>query len=182
MPFGASIAVRTSGYRQRVYRFLLERRWLGFHLLTIVLCVACVEAGRWQFDRREQRQALNAVIETNVDREPVAASTLLARDATPADAPSAVEHTWRRVTATGTFDTAAQLLVRNRTYPGRGVGYEVLTPLVTADGTALLVNRGWVGAGATAGLAPQVPAPPAGEVTVTGRCLLYTSPSPRDRS
>ncbi len=164
-----TVTVSTGGYRRGVYRFLLERRWLGFHLLTIVLCVACVAAGLWQLDRREQRSAMNTVIETNADRDPVEVSMLLSPDDTPADAQTAVKHTWRRVTATGSYDTAAQVLVRNRTYPGRGVGYEVLTPLVTAEGTALVVNRGWVRAAATARTVPQVPAPPAGEVTVTGR-------------
>ena len=133
-----------------MYRFLLERRWLGFHLLTLVLCTGCVIAGLWQLDRREQRRALNAVIETNADREPVTVGDLLSPDSTPADAAAAVQHTWRRITASGTYDPARQLLVRNRTYAGRSVGYEVLTPLVTADGTALIVNRGWVGAAATA--------------------------------
>ena len=160
-----------------MYRFLLERRWLAFHLLTVVLCVACVAAGLWQLDRREQRRALNTVIETNVDREPVAVSTVLAPDVTPADAAAAEEHTWRKVTATGSYDARAQLLVRNRTYAGRGVGYEVLTPLVTTDGTALIVNRGWVGAAATARTVPEVPAPPAGEVTVTGR-VRASQPTP----
>jgi len=152
-----------------VYRFLLERRWLSFHLLTIVLCLACVAGGLWQADRREQRRALNTIIETNSEQDPVAVASLLAADTTPADSPAAVEHTWRRVTATGSYDTTSQLLVRNRTFSGRGVGYEVLTPLVTAEGTALIVNRGWVGAAATARTVPDVPAPPPGEVTVTGR-------------
>ena len=152
-----------------MYRFLLERRWLGFHLLTIVLCLGCVAGGLWQADRREQRRTLNTVIETNSDQEPVAVSTLLAPDSTPADAPAAVAHTWRRVVATGSYDTEAQLLVRNRTFSGRGVGYEVLTPLITAEGTALIVNRGWVAAAATARTVPEVPVPPPGDVTVTGR-------------
>ncbi len=152
-----------------MYRFLLERRWLGFHLLTVVLCLGCVAGGLWQSDRREQRRALNTVIETNGGREPVAVSAILAPDNSPADAPAAVAHTWRRVIATGSYDIEAQLLVRNRTFPGRGVGYEVLTPLITADGTALIVNRGWVGAAATASTVPDVPEPPAGEVTLTGR-------------
>ena len=152
-----------------MYRFLLERRWLGFHLLTIGLCLGCIAAGLWQLDRRDQRRALNTVIETNVDQEPVAVPVLLSPDDTPAEAPAAVEHMWRRVTATGSYDTAGQLLVRNRTRAGLGVGYEVLTPLVTPDGTGLIVNRGWVAAAGTARAVPDVPAPPTGEVTVTGR-------------
>ena len=39
-----------------------------------------------------------------------------------------------------------EILVRGRTVEGT-VGFEVLTPLVLADGTAVLVDRGWVRAG-----------------------------------
>jgi cytochrome oxidase assembly protein ShyY1 len=60
--------------------------------------------------------------------------------------------------------------VRYRHLGGRP-GFEVLTPLVTEQGAALLVDRGWVPApGGTAEL-PDVPAPPSGQVTVTGRVL-----------
>ena len=56
---------------------------------------------------------------------------------------------YARVRATGRYDAAHQLLVRNRPLEGQ-VGYYVLTPLVTDAGPALLVDRGWVPAGATA--------------------------------
>jgi cytochrome oxidase assembly protein ShyY1 len=76
---------------------------------------------------------------------------------------------WRRVTATGTYDTAHEVLVRNRSADGQN-GLEVVTPLVLADGTAVLVDRGWIPpspGGPT--VAPEVPAAPSGIVTVVGR-------------
>ena len=46
----------------------------------------------------------------------------------------------------------------------------MITPLVLADGTAVLVDRGWIPAAAgDAATAPVVPAAPSGEVTVVGR-------------
>jgi cytochrome oxidase assembly protein ShyY1 len=45
-----------------------------------------------------------------------------------------------------------------------------VTPLVLADGTSVLVDRGWVPAAAGGfSEAPAVPVPPPGEVTVVGR-------------
>lgn len=162
-----------------MYRFLLSRRWLGFAALTLVLCVAFVLASQWQLNRNEQRQVLNAVVEANVGRPPVPVGELLAPPEL-ADL-SVAQMEWRAVTATGTYDTDHELLVRNRQLSGAGVGYEVLTPMVTADGTALVVNRGWVPAGATAATRPDVPPPPVGEVTVTGR-VRPSETTPPDRA
>ena len=82
---------------------------------------------------------------------------------------------WTRVTATGQYDATQEILVRNRTVDGQ-VGYEILTPLLLADGSALLVDRGWVPPhpdGIT--VAPTFPAAPAGTVTVVGRVHLTES-------
>ncbi len=76
------------------------------------------------------------------------------------------------MTATGRFDTDAEVVVRRRTNGDDKVGYHVLTPFVLDDGKVLLVNRGWVptsDAGQTA--FPEVPAPPRGEITLTGRLM-----------
>ena len=139
------------------------RRWLGSALLAVLLAALCVRLGIWQLDRWHQRRAGNAVVTGNIARPPVPVDTLLA-PRTPVDR----RDQWRRVTATGRYDVAHQLLARDRSYDGR-LGYQVLTPLVTARGTALLVDRGWVPFGAAATSAPDVPQPLAGEVTVTGR-------------
>ena len=58
-------------------------------------------------------------------------------------------------------------MVRNR--PQNVVyGFETLVPLTLEDGTALLVDRGWVKNAERADILPDVPAAPAGRVTVTG--------------
>src|SRR5262249_28013357 len=76
---------------------------------------------------------------------------------------------WRRVTATGNYDSTHEVLVRNRTADGE-VGFEVVTPLVLADGSAVLVDRGWIPAspGGRAA-APEAPAAPGGSVSVVAR-------------
>ncbi|MEU2613814.1 SURF1 family protein [Micromonospora sp. NPDC007271] len=158
-----------------MYRFLLTPRWLGYLALTLVAAALMVFLGNWQLDRYRGRTAVNERIDAGASMAPVPL-----REALPAPTggpgstgPAPAEQvTWSKATATGRYDAANIVLVRGRTVD-REVGYEVLTPLVLADGTAVLVDRGWIppvpGGGATA--QPPVPAAPAGDVTVTGRVV-----------
>lgn len=119
--------------------------------------VLFVAAGLWQHDRMRQKQALRAQVDAAARQAPV-------------PLPSTSDWSawrYRPVLASGTFDAAHQILLDNRLHQGRP-GYHVLTPLVTADRRAVLVDRGWVAAGATRSELPAVP-PPAGTVTVAGR-------------
>ena len=63
---------------------------------------------------------------------------------------------------------ARQILIDNKVHDGRA-GYHVVTPLVLADGRAVLVDRGWVAAGRDARASCRRSPPPAGTVTVRGR-------------
>ncbi|MFM9367114.1 SURF1 family protein [Streptomyces sp. Da 82-17] len=149
-----------------MYRFLLSRQWVLTTLLALVLIPVMVELGFWQLHRHEHRVAQNALIAGN-----------LAADPTPVEDLTSPGHTvprkdyWRQVSATGTFDTEHEVVVRRRTNADDKVGFHVLTPLELRDGKVLLVNRGWVPAAADEKTFPKVPAPPAGEVTVVGRLM-----------
>ena len=142
---------------------LRQPSWVGLTLLVIVLCLTFVELGQWQLRRHDERAAANQVLESSLGRATVAVSDLLA-----ADDPLRPADEWRLVTATGTYDSEHQLLVRNRTYEGV-LGFEVVTPLVPPVGPALLVTRGWVPSGPSATAVPDVPAAPTGQVTVSAR-------------
>ena len=157
-------------------RALLTPRWLALLVAAAALAAGCVAAGRWQLDRFEQRRAEKALVTANLDRAPVPVEELL-----DPDRPVGRDLTWRGVTATGRYDAGEELLVRNRTLQRR-LGFHVLTPLVTDEGTALLVNRGWVPAAGSARERPEVPAPPSGEVAVTARLREGErgGPSPAD--
>ncbi|WP_354642828.1 SURF1 family protein [Kitasatospora camelliae] len=149
-----------------MYRFLLSRRWAVIALIALVLIPTMVELGFWQYHRHQERVGRNELIGRSLTAEPVAVDTL----ASPgADVPK--DLTWRAVTAVGRYDTGHEFVVRKRTRPaGNEIGYFVVTPLVLADGRgSILVNRGWVESGADAASYPTVPAPPTGEVTVSGR-------------
>jgi cytochrome oxidase assembly protein ShyY1 len=157
-----------------VYRFLATPRWLGYAALTLAAATVMVLLGLWQLDRYDQRAEINARIEAGTSATPVALTSVVdaPRGAAGTVGPAPAEHTeWTRVTVTGRYDPAHEILVRGRTVEG-AVGFEVLTPLVLGDGTAVLVDRGWVRPAESGALtAPQVPPAPGGSVSVSGRLL-----------
>ena len=102
------------GYRRTVYRFLLTRRWLGLLAVALLVAATCVQLGRWQLHRLEARHANNDLITSNASSRPVPAADLLG----VGDGPAA-DRQYARVRATGRYDTAHQLLVRNRPHDGQ---------------------------------------------------------------
>ena len=149
---------------------LRQRRWLGFTAFVLAMLVLCAILARWQWSRYQVRLAENDRLDAALSAPAVPVDELL--DAAPAGSDATAlpqELEWRSVTATGTFDAEAETAVRRRPLDGRN-GFWIVTPLVTESGV-LLVNRGWAPAagGATTAATPDIPAPPTGEVTVTGR-------------
>ncbi|MFF4823811.1 SURF1 family protein [Streptomyces sp. NPDC001312] len=149
-----------------MHRFLLTRQWVILTIVAIALMPTMIRLGFWQLHRHEHKVALNQVIAESLAARPVPAESLTSPGAT-------VKHAdlYRRVTAKGHFDTAAEEVVRRRTNDNGDVGYHVLTPFVLEDGRILLVNRGWVPADASQTTFPTIPAPARGEITVTGRLM-----------
>jgi cytochrome oxidase assembly protein ShyY1 len=148
-----------------VYRFLLSRQWVVLTLLGLLLIPAMVELGYWQLHRHEHRVANNRIISASLKAAPVPVGTLTRPGAT-------VPHKdlYRPVTARGRYDTAHEVVARRRTdADGRQIGYHVITPFVLDDGGAVLVDRGWISPGEDLTRFPRIPAPPSGELTVTGR-------------
>jgi cytochrome oxidase assembly protein ShyY1 len=146
----------------RAWGFLLSRRWIGFAVVVVLLAWAAWWLGEWQFDRLEDRKARNAVVERNENRAPAPAADVL-----PLEGGVATDDEWRLVTATGEYDASDTVIVRYRTRDGAS-GVDVVVPLVLDDGTSLLVDRGWVQADNRGTDSGDVPAPPLGEVTITG--------------
>ena len=142
--------------------FLLSRRWLLFLLVVAALAWLAWRLGEWQFDRLADRQERNAVIERNEALPPAEVTDLLAIG----EGVGAGEQ-WRVVEATGTYAVEDTVVVRYRTREGAS-GVDVVVPLVLADGTALLVDRGWVATDNRGAATEELPAPPPGEVSVTG--------------
>jgi cytochrome oxidase assembly protein ShyY1 len=145
------------------WRFLLSRRWLLFFLAILVLAFGTWWLGEWQFGRLDDREARNAVIEENAHDDPVPVDEVL----TPGD-PVSSDEEYTVIEATGTYAVDDTLIVRYRTREG-APGVQVVVPLMTADGTALVVDRGWMpDDDPTVDPQDAAPDPPAGEVTITG--------------
>ncbi|WP_326795180.1 SURF1 family protein [Streptomyces sp. NBC_01808] len=147
-----------------MYRFLLSRQWVIVTLVAVLLIPVMIQLGFWQLHRHEDRVARNDLVARNLKAEPVPADRLMREGRTVPR-----EDTWRTVTATGAYEPEREVVVRQRLGADDKQGYFVVTPLRLTDGSAVLVNRGWVPAGADLTAFPKVPPPPAGEVTVTGR-------------
>ena len=154
------------------YRFLRTPRWIAFHILVVVLIVVMINLALWQLRRLDERQSFNDQVRTRTAAPAQSYDTVIP-PGTSVDGARPQE--WRTVTATGTFDTGAQVLIRNRSLDG-APGFDVVTPLRRSDGTAVLVLRGWVPLATSSSTIPDVPVPPAGTVTVTGRVRPTQNP------
>jgi cytochrome oxidase assembly protein ShyY1 len=143
-------------------RFLFSRRWALFAVAVVVLAYGCYLLGQWQFHRLHDRESRNAQTTTNLRAAPARIDDVLA-----VGRPVAERDEWRRVTATGTYAKHQSVIVRYQTRDGAS-GVDVVTPLRTESGPALLVDRGWMQTGNTGSDTVRAPAPPAGVVTVTG--------------
>jgi cytochrome oxidase assembly protein ShyY1 len=143
------------------FRFLLSRRWAGFTVFVLILAYGTWWLGQWQFDRLEDRKASNQIVRVNEHAEPAPVSDVLAPGQKVAE-----KDEWRRVTATGTYAVDDTIIWRYRT-PDDAKGVDIVVPLVLADGSAVLVDRGWVQT-ASQDEFEDLPAPPSGEVTITG--------------
>lgn len=143
------------------FRFLLSRRWAGFAVFVLILAYGTWWLGQWQFDRLEDRKASNQIVRVNEHAEPAPVSDVLAPGQKVAE-----KDEWRRVTATGTYAVDDTIIWRYRT-PDDAKGVDIVVPLVLADGNAVLIDRGWVQT-ETQEKFDEIPAPPSGEVTITG--------------
>lgn len=115
--------------------------WFKAIVFALAACffVLFVALGTWQVKRRAWKLDLIARVEQRVNAP-----------ALPAPGPpqwpnvTAAADEYRHVTATGTFLDSSQTLVQAVT--DLGAGYWVLTPLRQADGSVVLINRGFVSA------------------------------------
>jgi surfeit locus 1 family protein len=139
-----------------------SRRWWFATLLVIAATLVMVRLGIWQLDRLEQRRAFNAQVES------ARAQTMLYLDQGVPNDINGME--WRAVQMTGEYDFANQVAVRNQYY-GSEYGYHLLTPLLS-QGTAVLVDRGWIPAEGNSTPADWRAYDEPGVVTVTGQIRL----------
>ncbi|MBB3946698.1 surfeit locus 1 family protein [Rhizobium skierniewicense] len=111
---------------------------IGVMLITTILTGCLLALGTWQVHRLAWKRDLVARVEERAHAAPVG---LPAPNEWPAMTdPSHYEY--RRVKVTGSYRHQDEVQVY--TVTDLGPGYWVLTPLQRADGTAVVVNRGFV--------------------------------------
>lgn len=137
-----------------------RRGWRGPRAtlaLALTGFVILIALGTWQMERRVWKTELIATMDAQLAAPPILISRFLAAHST---------EDYRPVSATGIFLHDREMYLAARTYQGQ-LGYHVVTPLVLDDGTAVLVDRGWVPVDRQAP-ASRAAGQVAGRVSVTG--------------
>ena len=118
-----------------ILRAMFSRQWILTTLLALAGGMVCIRLGIWQLDRLDQRRAFNAQVEAMWAADPLNLAGKPADDLTKME--------YRAVTVSGKYDFENQVALRNRYYQNQ-YGYNLLTPLLLGDGSAVLVDRGWI--------------------------------------
>jgi cytochrome oxidase assembly protein ShyY1 len=134
-------------------------RQVGVVIVALIVAAVCVRLGFWQMHRLQGREQINAML---AERGAQPARDIEGAD--PASLPYA------HVTATGNYDPAHEVILSGRTF-NETPGNHVLTPLVLGDGTAVLVDRGWVPLDVATPPVTGLAAAPSGTVRVEGLAL-----------
>lgn len=147
-----------------VWRLAVTKRWIGIFGFTVAFAIACVALGQWQFDRRTQAQAAISLLNENYD---VPATPLddVVTDVSEYDS----SEKWRMVHIEGQYEGDV-IYVRTRS-GATGIGFEQLATLTRDDGTAFVVNRGWVPSNGDNSAPAETPVLPTGPVFVTARLI-----------
>lgn len=141
-----------------------------FAVLMLALAALCVWLGIWQVHRLGEKEALVAAVDARLHAAPIAVPA-------PADWPTlkttALE--FQPVSVTGMLRPDQTVRVFTSLVNGQGAaagpGYWIVTPLVLANGGAVLINRGFVPQAQSRGYAGGVASTQS--VTITG--LLRSS-------
>ena len=137
------------------------RRWLVL-AATVLAAALTARLGLWQLDRAAQKNALQAALESR-RALPALPAAELARDAAAAPA----QH-HRAIVVEGQWLPALTVYLDNRQMNGRP-GFFALTPLRLDDGSAVIVQRGWLPRDADERTRIVVAPLPPGRVQVRGR-------------
>jgi cytochrome oxidase assembly protein ShyY1 len=120
-------------------------RWLAGSIIAVLVAGIFVALGLWQLGRHHHKHdKVRAERATYAAPAPVLGTAELADGA--------------RVEVSGTYDGDAshETLLRDQLHQGNA-GTDVLTPVRLTDGTAVVVDRGWVATGNDVSAAPTGP-------------------------
>lgn len=115
-------------------------------LFTVLLFPLLVRLGFWQLEREQEKLQLQNLYTERQQEQPVDLHSLDPQQ----------DLQYRQVHVAGTYDNEHIFLLDNRIHQGQA-GYEVIVPLLTADGFVVFSNRGWMPQGQYRDQLPAVP-------------------------
>jgi surfeit locus 1 family protein len=144
-----------------------RRSWTGLLVPAVLAFAVLVALGTWQLQRKTWKEGLIAALDERLAAAPAA---LPESETWPALDPGQDEY--RRVTFSAKFKRNEDALVYASASAFRpdvsGFGLWVFTPAQLADGSVVVINRGFVPSDTNwkPNVAPS--APPSGDITITG--------------
>lgn len=136
--------------------------------VALVFAAFTCTLGFWQLSRAHRKLAFEAEV---AERGPMPPLTLeqLAHDAADGD-----RQAQRRIVLSGEWDAAHTVYLMNRSMDERS-GFYVTTPLRLPDGTAVVVQRGWIARDDANPMKAPAVTTPSGPVTVRGHVAPWPS-------
>jgi surfeit locus 1 family protein len=139
-----------------------KRSRIAWFVVALACSLATARLGRWQLDRAHQKLA-NAALIAERGTLPALPGGVLARDEAGAE-----RQMQRHIVLAGQWDAAHTVFLMNRTLEDGRSGFLASTPLRLADGSAVIVQRGWLPRDDADPMRPPALATPTGTVTITG--------------
>ena len=144
-----------------------QRRWVLITVVTVAGIAITAGLGRWQLQRADEKEALQASIDAR-EQEPVLDAASVGREIAP-------QYLHRRVVARGRWLPARTVYLDNRQMFGRP-GFFVVTPLqISSTGAVVLIQRGWVPRDFEDRQKVPTIETPSGDVIIQGRLAMPPS-------
>ena len=119
-------------------------------LVTLCCIPLFIKLGLWQYNKAEQKEALQAQYDASVSHQP---------EAMPADFSNIEALRYKKIEVSGEYVKQYQILLDNQV-EGETAGYHVITPLkIDGKEQLVLVDRGWIAASDSHTDLPQVDVP-----------------------
>jgi surfeit locus 1 family protein len=136
-------------------------------LAVLIILPLLLVLGFWQLDRSEQKRLLQQSFIEKSEQSPIAITDISASDP---------DEYYRRIIATGHYDSERQILLDNQVQTGRP-GFHVYTPFkIEGMNEAILVNRGWVPLGVTRQQLPNIAITREKTASISGRIAQPANP------
>ena len=112
----------------------MRLRPVAIGAVALLVTAVCLAGGFWQLQRLYAKRALNAAR---------AAALAAPAESLGQSSEALARQAGRKVVAKGAYDASRHVLLSARFHEG-DLGVELLTPIFTTAGQALLVDRGWL--------------------------------------